>query len=181
MSFLTQGFPNEAGGCAVHTDFRLWLEFERDLERIATPADIVGVLHKYYVTAPQGNPLRALSALIGFYSGSGRKRTAGGAGGGGTRAYDYEVDAPLIYAAFLSQYGLDLTTVTLHWHGFLALFRGLDESHKISKIMEYRSVNPADIKDKSQKRFYQKMKRLYRLPSRKITDDMIGTILSEAF
>ena len=44
------------------------------------------------------------------------------------------------------------------------MFAGLSEENKIIKIMEYRSVNLAEIKDKNQKAFYRKMKELYKLP-----------------
>lgn len=77
--------------------------------------------------------------------------------------YSFEQDAAYIYAAFLTQYGIDLNSVEyLHWWKFAALFESLGEEHKISKIMYYRS---ADLKGKSkqERRFLKKMKEIYAL------------------
>lgn len=55
---------------------------------------------------------------------------------------DYAIDADYIYAAFLSQYGIDLLDVKeLHWHKFLALFKGLKDDEMICKIMSYFSYS----------------------------------------
>lgn len=83
------------------------------------------------------------------------------------RSYDFEVDAPLIYAAFRTQYGLNLNRTLnndLHWWEFSAMFDSLDENLKISRIMYYRS---ADIEKmpKNQKQFIKKMRALYAIPS----------------
>ena len=75
----------------------------------------------------------------------------------GPRIYSFEEDAPYIYAAFLSQYGLDLTEIPfLHWWKFKALFGALEERHEFVKIMRYRSVEMC-IRDR--KRTVRKAKR----------------------
>jgi len=50
-------------------------------------------------------------------------------------------DSEYIYAAFLSQYRIDLIKQELHWHDFLSLFRSL-KGHTINDIMAYRSWMP---------------------------------------
>ena len=59
---------------------------------------------------------------------------------------DYELDANLIYAAFLGQYGIDLCEVNLHWHKFLALLGGLNESTKLHEVMGYRCYEKSNDK-----------------------------------
>lgn len=80
------------------------------------------------------------------------------------RIYSFEHDAPYIYSAFLSQYGIDLTEVTLHWWKFRALFQGLNEDCAISKIMGYRGMEISDSMGKEQKDFYRRMKEAYKIP-----------------
>ena len=51
-------------------------------------------------------------------------------------------DAPYVYAAFMDQYGIDLTSVTfMHWWKFMALFESLGDETKMSKIMYYRQAS----------------------------------------
>lgn len=85
--------------------------------------------------------------------------------------YDFIYDAKYIYAAFLSQYGIDLCKENIHWFKFCALFRGLSDEEKISKIMGYRSVKIDDVKDKKQKAFIRKMKSIYRLPDNRSEEE----------
>jgi hypothetical protein len=62
---------------------------------------------------------------------------------------DYELDAGLIYSAFLGQYGIDLMEVEeLHWYKFLALLKGLNESTKLREVMGYRCYEKSDDKNK---------------------------------
>lgn len=80
------------------------------------------------------------------------------------RIYSFEHDASYIYSAFLSQYGIDLTEVTLHWWKFRALFQGLNEDCAISKIIGYRGMEIPDSMSKEQKDFYRRMKEAYKIP-----------------
>lgn len=96
------------------------------------------------------------------------------------RIYDFDVDAPLIYAAFLAQYHIDLQDVDdLHWWKFSAMFAGLSEEHEISKIMGYRSIELATIKNKAERERYTKLQAKYALPDNRSVEDkerMIGSL-----
>ena len=75
-------------------------------------------------------------------------------------AFDFELDADYIYAAFMSQYGIDLVDIEyLHWHKFLALFKGLKEDEMICKIMGYRCYEKHD----SKKDIYAELKEKWRI------------------
>lgn len=85
--------------------------------------------------------------------------------------YSYEYDAGSIYAAFLSQYGMDLVEIPfLHWWKFKALFHALDENLEFMKIMRYRAMDITKV-PKEQKDFYRKMKQLYALPDNRTEEE----------
>ena len=52
----------------------------------------------------------------------------------------------------------------MHWYEFKSLFDGLTEDTKFIKIIQYRSVDLNDIKDKEMRKFYIKQKKIYKLP-----------------
>ncbi len=155
--------------CAIYTDYRHYILLELLLaDREASPAEKAeGALQLVYVRPPA--PFEeAVDRLLWFYQCGRPVVPAAGVGTGNParqrRIYDFEVDAPLIYAAFLTQYGLDLTEVSLHWWKFCALFQALEEGHEISKIMNYRAADLSKIQDKERRRFYARMQAQYRLP-----------------
>lgn len=77
--------------------------------------------------------------------------------------YSYEQDAPYIYAAFLTQYQLNLQEIPyLHWWEFSAMFRALNEDLLFSRIMYYRGVDTKGM-GKREKRFIKAMKKKYAL------------------
>ena len=79
--------------------------------------------------------------------------------------YSYEFDDELIYSAFRDQYRINLQTIPyLHWWEFKAMFSGLKEDNLIVKIMGYRAMDLSKIKDKEEKKYYKKLKKLYALP-----------------
>lgn len=78
--------------------------------------------------------------------------------------YDLEYDSEYIYAAFLEQYGIDLSDIPyLHWWKFLALFKGLHDC-KMTDIMGYRGAEITDDMPKSRQAFLLDMQELYELP-----------------
>lgn len=89
--------------------------------------------------------------------------------------YDYDHDAPYIYAAFLSQYGIELNEVQfLHWWKFQALFRSLDDDCKIAQIMGYRAADLNKIKDKNERSRIAKLKRIYAIPEEYTFEDKVA-------
>ena len=59
----------------------------------------------------------------------------------------------------------------MHWWKFRALFNGLNENVMFSKITGYRSMNTDKIKDKEQREYYEKMKRMYALPDNRTIEE----------
>lgn len=82
------------------------------------------------------------------------------------RLYDFEYDADYIYAAFLSEYRIDLNEIEfLHWWKFKALFNALPENVQISKIIGYRAADTSQIKDQRERSRIARLKNMYALPS----------------
>lgn len=81
------------------------------------------------------------------------------------RAYCFDQDASLIYAAFRTQYNMNLNKTLnddLHWWEFKAMFDALSEDLLLSRVMYYRT---ADLKGmgKNEKAFIKKMRSIYAL------------------
>lgn len=89
--------------------------------------------------------------------------------------YDFEHDAPYIYGAFLSYYGIDLNQIEyLHWWKFVALFKSLPSDCKIVEIMGYRAADLGKIKDKDERSRIASLKRIYAIPQNFTTEDKIA-------
>lgn len=79
------------------------------------------------------------------------------------RAYDFEIDANLIFSAFMTQYNINLNKENLHWWEFMALFNSLRESNEIVKIMNYRTIDINSIEDKKERKTYKQLQDYYSL------------------
>ena len=124
---------------------------------------ITRALSLYYTEIPH-NLEQALEKLIWFYA-CGEPTESNEKS---ERAYSFEVDDRLIYAAFLDQYGIDLCEIKyLHWWKFMGLFEGLREDHRIVQIMGYRLKKIDRKMPKAERDFYADMKRRYALETTK--------------
>lgn len=93
--------------------------------------------------------------------------------------FDFDVDAGLIYAAFLKEYGIDLSVCNMHWYKFLALFNALPSECEFMKIISYRGADLSKIKDKEQRAFIRRMKVRYALPDRRSDEEKQSDIVKE--
>ena len=74
----------------------------------------------------------------------------------------------LIYSAVLGQYGIDLFEVDeLHWHKFLALMRGLNDSTRLREVMGYRCYEKNQDKDRD---IYSEMRRAWEIDRKTETE-----------
>lgn len=162
----------------VDTDFRVWMEFQGILAgQTGTEekaAQVYALMERLGLPASEAS----LEAMAGFFEGGTAERA--GAGENRTPAFDFERDSAHIYSAFLGAYGIDLTTVRLHWWKFKALFQALPDDCEICKIMRYRTVDLKNV-PKSQKQFYRQMKARYALPgtagaAHRTDEDMRGYV-----
>lgn len=151
----------------INTDFRISVLFSLLMEddELTEEQKVLQALSLYYPVIPTDIG-KAIEQIKWFYScgksdkpiGS-KKRKANS-----KKVFDFEADSNYIYSAFMSQYRIDLQDIRqLHWWKFKALLEGLKEDNKLSKIIEYRSVDLSKIKDKEQRKFYKDMQKQYSL------------------
>lgn len=183
MSLLTGPLPQSVviGGqeVPVRADFRAGIAFEQALSapELSEQQRLALALTVLYEQMPEDIG-QAVEQALWFYR-CGKQTSTGqdeedqdGGEATGPRVYSYEEDAPYIYAAFLSQYGLDLADVRfLHWWKFKALFAGLEERHEFVKIMRYRSMAISPKMPPEEQKFYRTMKRLYALPDHRSEEE----------
>ena len=167
MNILIDKLPNEYEGLEINTDFRSSILFELLMQdnTLEPKLKIRLALDLYYKDVPV-DIKKALKGILWFYR-CGKediKTKSKGKQSNKKQIYSFEHDADYIYSAFLEQYGIDLNETKMHWWKFRALFNGINENTLFSKITGYRSMNLEDIKDKEQKKYYEKMKKLYALP-----------------
>lgn len=112
----------------VRTSFRVWLRFVRILQEhgICDPSIFDGEV-------PPGQWAEA----AGEFARSECPTPHGGERAG--RVFDILMDSDYLVAAFQQAYGIDLTEGDMHWHRFLALWRGLPSDTRLSEIVGHRS------------------------------------------
>lgn len=108
----------------------------------------------------------AISACCGFYSGPQEIAHRGKITGSKKRLYDYEYDSAEIYASFLSDYGINLSTTNMHWWMFHQLFTSLSDESPIKKIMAIRNTKISSKMAPEEKQRLKKLKSYYKLPER---------------
>lgn len=98
------------------------------------------------------------------------------------KAFDFFVDDRLIWSAFFYTYKIDLRNVKyLHWWDFLELLEELPDNVRISKIMQYRTIDTKSPHiGKEQKAIYEALQRHYKLTEKKSAeDDLINEALRQ--
>jgi len=165
MNILIDELPNEINGIPIRTDFSAMVLFELMLAdpSISNENKIVLALN-YLYKKPVSDLKKAVDGLLWYYS-CGKpvsEKSISSPSGPVKRAYDFEVDAPMIYAAFMQAYNLDLNNDKLHWWKFCALFQALPDDCRISKIMGYRTMDCSKLKGE-EKKFYEEQQNKYKL------------------
>lgn len=87
-------------------------------------------------------------------------------------AFDFEIDDANIYAAFLKNYNIDLTTTDMHWFKFIALFSNLKDT-SLNDIMYYRTLDLSQYKGE-QKVEMKALKERYKI--HKITKQQVENL-----
>lgn len=153
----------------IDTDFRIMCEYSVNLAK-HDPERLSKVASRFFFAGlPAGVDVKAAAeAMVDFFSeGLGVDRQhyeeKGSSSAGKAPDFDFEEDEGFFVAAFLSEYGIDLTTVKMHWFTFCALFRGLPDECKLKKIIGIRSTNIANITSTTERKRIKALKRAYAL------------------
>ena len=89
--------------------------------------------------------------------------------------FSYEYDGPYILAAFMHDYGIDLTEIDyMHWWKFRMLFDGLSEKNEIKQRIHYRGIDLSSIKDKEERKRIRRIQNSIRLPQEVVSDGDIA-------
>jgi len=166
----------------IKTDFRIWIRFENLMRDKNIPAaDKIKYARDLCYIKPPAEILAGVRALIRFYTrGDVEGETADSAAGTNKPArFDFGCDADYIFAAFYSQYKIDLTGVTMHWWKFRALLGSLGGDNLFNKIIGWRTAAiTADMPDR-QREFLRDMKEYYALADGRSEDEKIDGFTAE--
>lgn len=121
---------------SIYTDFRTWMKFANSLKYIKQghTADVMYLFkNEHPGRIDFSEDIKEPRGILAFAN---PQHEIPRGESSGVITLDYEIDADLIYSAFLGQYGIDLVDIEeLHWHKFLALLRGLNASTKLHEVM----------------------------------------------
>lgn len=140
-------------------DFRRWIIAVQLLEAELSPPLTAELLMKAVCPALSGE-WRSLGADgyaeffrgITFFALRGKRSGADGGARAGRgaekeRYFDFSADAELIYAAFYSEYGIDLAESSMHWWKFMALLASLPAESELMRVIALRRADPSGITD----------------------------------
>lgn len=149
-------------------------EIEMFRQDISDQQKMLNALNLFYVRDIPPDLDAAVDYMLWFHR-CGESAPKGGRARKGVarRGYCFLKDAPLIYAAFRQQYGLDLRQTlndSLHWWEFMAMFEALDENTRMAKVMYWRTCDTKGM-GKEQKAFIKRMRTLYALEEPETTMD----------
>ena len=158
---LPQAVQVGGGFFKIHTDFRYFLIFQEKLENKTTPINDFDFM---YIGAVPPSRLEGIRALIDFMNPKQElpRRTGDEIS---ESVLDYHIDADYIYAAFMEQYGIDLSEAPLHWYKFQSLLRGLHDT-KLNTIIGYRLWRNDTGKNSPYTKNQEKLKEAWRLPQK---------------
>lgn len=176
-------------GLQIRTDFRESIKFELLMQdkNLSEDVKIMQALQLYYYDLDKITDIKkAIDDILWFFKCGKEMQESNSEENEGTtqervkQIYSYEFDDEYIFSAFLEQYGIDLNEIEyMHWWKFKALFNSLNENTQFVKIMSYRNMNIAKIKDKEMKTHYKKMQELYKLPDMRTEEEKESDFANE--
>lgn len=166
----------------ICSDFRACILFEKILHdtELTSQEIVTTAVDLFYEDERPADLKDALDGIVYFYSCGTPKKTETKGGKkvdniNQPRIYDFDYDADYIFAAFLTQYGIDLNEIEyMHWWKFQALFKSLESHNKIVEIMGYRATDLGKIKDKHERARIAKLKTLYAIPDNLSVEDKVA-------
>lgn len=190
MNILLDELPRHIEVCGekypINTDFRVWIRFEEMLfsdKPVQTLTNAILLCMSSNAGTSSCLPpsfKETLKALCDFYycrtdTVSTNKKSCARP----KMLYSFKHDAELIYAAFLQQYGIDLTECNMHWWKFRALFSALSGDLKICSVMRIRSMELSEVTSGAARSRLARLKSIYALPDFR-SDDEREAELAEA-
>ena len=173
MNILTDRLPDkDKFGRAIRTDFRYWIAFLACISDESLPQDmrVVKALELVYREIENeriGEHIcGALEFIRGWHEAKEQVKENSNA------VVDFEHDQHLIYAAFLQDYGIDLTRANMHYYLFMSLLFSVSQNTRFGEALYYRSVKIAPGCDKHTRKQIQEGKKIYAIKKAKVFDDL---------
>ena len=151
----------------VNTDFRTWMKFERLITDSRIPEDKL-VITALKLIFPKRLPCdisQAVIFMLEFYR-CGREipESSGTVMLESRLSYSFDHDFPMIAAAFMEKYGIDLWDIPyMHWWKFRALFSALHDC-RFTEICSYRISDPYEESCEARREFIEQMQQAHALP-----------------
>lgn len=188
MNILTSTLPDfltiSGQKCKIRADFKTWLTFssivsngEINAEKAVKICALV-----FYELPPNFND--AFREILKFYRCETDEPEESHSASSKKQLFSFEYDADMIYSAFYQQYHIDLQATNMHWWQFKALFNGLNEDTQFIKVIGYRNADLSEIKNTEMRKFYGRMKKLYKLPDNRSEaekEDALNDVFSASF
>lgn len=152
---------------ALNTDYRYWLDFADVITDLDNKPNKLFNLFKDDIPKTLSDWEITIEKLKEFYTNLNSTPKVDNSKSN-DRLFDYVEDGEYIYASFFQAYKIDLLAVNMHWHLFLALFRGLPNNCKIKEIMNFRGYQKGG---KSMDDSYAEAKRAWELPKIESKED----------
>lgn len=160
----------------IRTDFGVWLEFAEIMETEDGACAAMRALRLCYKEKMPFDLYEAMSLLCEFFSGGKALKTEYHEKT--EQLISFYRDEELIYASFLSDYGIDLAKEKLHWWRFLALLKGLSSESALMKVAAIRAAKLSDIKNPALKRQLLRQKKIFSLANEQAQP---GEVIAELF
>lgn len=131
-NILTSNFPKSLAVTGkeypINWGHRECLKIMIELEKkdLTPDEQLIYLVQALYVDIPEDFTGAVEQALWFMHGGLGIEEAAAKADP--VRTFSYEKDAELIYSAFSTRHGIDLSSVDMHWWRFRALFTDLRET-----------------------------------------------------
>lgn len=149
----------------IKTDFRIWLKFQEIIENLKEDEESFLKILSFFIEIGLDFEINhfdeAFEKVVEFFIG--KNQYGSSTTSKNEKVFDFKKDESYVYSAFLQEYRIDLYDIEeLHWHKFKSLLHSLSDNCELTKIIGYRSADTSKM-DKEQKKFYNKMKRMYSL------------------
>ena len=151
----------EIGGrwVTIDTDFRIGVAIETEALESEEP-DVAGLLSLFYRREIPGDVAGAVQAMLNFFKGYDKQAEGKKVGKSPGRWYDFSQDADVLLSSFLSAYGIDLSTASIHWWTFRRLMLNLPTDCPFMQRVHYRTADLTKL-PKSQRKHYKRMRELH--------------------